>query len=105
MFVIHGVAYAALSAIILLLHAHARSLRVELDINPVEHVVTDVQMVRWVFNAAVGSLSAAIALAIPSGAPPALYSLPGMIYLLLLSGGPPLRGRLCAHLATPPAAR
>ena len=99
MFVIYGIAYAALSGIVALFYLHARSLREQLDLDPAERLVTHAQIARWVFNAVIGLLSATAALVIPFGAPVIAYAAPGMIYVLLVLGGPLLRRRLRKQLA------
>ena len=99
MFVIYGVAYAALSGIILLFHVHAWSLRDLLELDPAEQLITRSLLLRWVFNVAIGLLSAALALVIPRGAPPASHALPGMAYLLLAISGRLLARQLRRQLA------
>lgn len=103
MFVVYGVAYAALSVIVLLLHAHAWSLRDRLGLDAVERLVTRNGLLRWGYNTGIGLSSAALALAIPDGAPALAHALPGVIYLLLFVFGTAARHRLRRRLAAPAA--
>ena len=87
MYVIYGVAYAALSSIILALYAHAWSLREQLGLDAVERAITRNGLLRWSYNAGIGLSSAALALAIPRDAPANTYALPGALYPLLFVFG------------------
>jgi uncharacterized membrane protein len=104
MFVIYGIAYAALSAIVLLLYAHAWSLRERLGLDAVERLVTRNGLLRWSYNVGIGLSSAALALAIPDGAPVIAHALPGVAYLLLFVFGLASRRHLRRQLAASKAA-
>lgn len=99
MFVIYGIAYAALSAIVLFLHAHAWSLRERLRLDEAERMVTRNGVLRWSYNVGISLMSAALALAIPNDAPSIARALPGVIYLLLLVFGIASRRYLRRQLA------
>ena len=100
MFVIYGIAYAALSGIILLFHVHAWRSRERLDLDSAEQLITRSLLLRWTLNVAIGLLSAAVALAMPRGTSAATYSLPGLVYFLLAITGPLLGRRLRRQLAS-----
>lgn len=98
MFVIYGVAYAALSGIIVLFHVHAWHLRERLGLDRAETLVTRNQMARWTCNAGIGLLSAALALATPRSASAAVRALPGAAYFLHVLTGPVLARQLRRRL-------
>ena len=79
MFVIFGTAYAALSAIIALLYRHALKLREQLSLNDLEVFDSRSDMLTWIYNVAVASVSIALALLLPDG----LTSVAGMWYVTL----------------------
>lgn len=98
MFVIYGIAYAALSGIILLFHVHAWSSRERLELTPAEQLITRSLLLRWAISVAIGLLSAAMALVIPRDAPPLSHALPGVTYLVLAISGRLLAFRLRRQL-------
>jgi uncharacterized membrane protein len=100
MYMVFGVAYASMSAIIVLLHAHAWRRREALELDAAECLITRFRILRWCASAAVGLTSAGIACAIPTTANGWIYALPGLIYWSLSISGPLLRRRLRRRLAT-----
>jgi uncharacterized membrane protein len=91
MYVVFGIAYASMSVVILLFYAHARRLREALELDATERAITDAGVLRWIFSACVGLLSAALALALAPGARGLLYALPGFAYWLIAFCNPLLR--------------
>lgn len=91
MYVVFGIAYASMSAVILLFYALARGMRNELDLNATECAVTDTGVLRWAVSACVGLLSASLALALAPSSRGLMYALPGFTYWLIAFFNPILR--------------
>ena len=79
MFVIFGTAYVALSGIVALLYRHALRMADRLSLNELEVFDSETDKLTWVFNAGVGLISIALALALPGG----FVALAGMWYGIL----------------------
>lgn len=94
MYEVFGIAYASMSAVILLLYLHAQSLRDQLALDSAERLVTRSGIVRWAICTGVGVASALLAAALDLHAVSELYVLPGLFYMLLALTGPLLRRRL-----------
>jgi len=87
-FACYGFAYACMSGTLVLLfrHAAAQALAVGHDaLKPRMEAVT------WSMPAAVGLISAIVAICLPDSTPAALWALPGYLYFLLMLTGPVLR--------------
>ncbi|MGH8042670.1 MAG: TMEM175 family protein [Rudaea sp.] len=86
-YVVFGIAFASMSAVIAILYAHAWRQRKELELNAAEMLITRSALWRWCTSVSVSLLSALTALSIPATAPAIVYALPGFTYWLLgLSG-------------------
>lgn len=99
MYEVFGIAYASMSAVILLLYLHARSLRDQLALDDAERLVTRSGIQRWAICTGVGVCSALLAAVTDLHAVSGLYVLPGLFYMLLAVAGPLLRRNLRRGIA------
>lgn len=83
MYAVFGIAYASMCVVIILFYLHALRLRDELELTPVERLVTQAGALRWVISAGVGILSAILAVYLAPRSNGWLYSLPGAVYWLI----------------------
>jgi hypothetical protein len=78
MFIVYGVGFAAVFTLLALLHVHAYRSRVQLALNHLETYELKASILLYVSTAAIGVLSAVIALLLPNQTPVA-----GLTYFLL----------------------
>ncbi|HET6631665.1 MAG TPA: TMEM175 family protein [Rhodanobacteraceae bacterium] len=95
LFVIYGLAYTCMAGTLALLFRHG--MRHAVALAPAGRVKAGVHMLAWAYGAAIGLLSAAIALAVPANGSDWMISLAGFSYVLL-GGMGPLLGRYRVHL-------
>lgn len=79
LFVIYGIGFTAMSAAILLLHAHAWARREQLQLDAVERHHCRADIGAWLILCTTGALSIFVAAAVP----PTLVGLPGWVYATL----------------------
>lgn len=83
MFLVYAAGWIALCLVVVALNAHAWRRRDALALSLDERVHTRGEIARWLFAAALGLLSAAMAMALPLTVPKWLVGMPGMVYALM----------------------
>ncbi len=83
MYEIFGIAYASMSAVILLFYLYALRLRDELSLDAAEIAVTRSGVARWAVQAGIGAFSAVLAATLLPDTPSWLDALPGFAYWLI----------------------
>jgi len=109
MFVIYALAWATLCLVVTLLYVHAWRRRDALSLALEERVRTREEIARWCYAAALGGVSMATALLLPSGVPKWAVGMPGMVYSLMgltgvvmLVSGRRQRPRIMREMANTP---
>lgn len=93
LFAIYGLAYTCMAGTLALLFRHAA----RLETDPGHALEARVAALTWTIGAAVGLLSAVVAMAIPDSAPSILWAVPGCIYSLLFVMGTATRRYRLRH--------
>jgi uncharacterized membrane protein len=93
-----GIAYASMSAVIMLFYFHALRLRRRLALDDVETAVTRTGVLRWFLQSGVGVLSAVLAMLILDDTPGVREVVPGLVYWLIPAFSVLLRGHLRRQL-------
>lgn len=98
-YLVFGIAFASMSAVIAFLYMHALRLGKALELNAVETLITRYGLWRWCASVGVGLLSALTALVVPTKGTALVYALPGLTYCLLALSGRIRRRSLRRRLA------
>lgn len=83
MYLVYGLAFSTMSLCVAGLYAHARRRGGELGLDAQESASTSAEVAVWLYFVAIGVLSIALSLLLPSRPTPWQLSLPGCIYFLL----------------------
>jgi uncharacterized membrane protein len=87
-FATYGLAYACMSGTLVLLFRHAAQIAKASGQDAFKPLI---ESVTWSVPAALGLLSAVVAMILPGNTPPWLWALPGYIYFLMMLTGPILK--------------